>query len=60
MSDATSRTTTVYLPPRERRLVELAAERQGVGPTTYIRRAAVAAAERDVLAAAVSSQRPDR
>jgi uncharacterized protein (DUF1778 family) len=56
---ATPRTTTVRLTPRERRLVEVAASRQGVGPSSYMRRAAVAAAERDVIAAAVEEPAQD-
>jgi hypothetical protein len=53
------RTTTVRLTAHERRLVELAARGRGVGPSTYLRRVAVAAAERDVLAAAVSASASD-
>jgi uncharacterized protein (DUF1778 family) len=50
----TPRTTTVRLTPPERRLVDLAAQGRGIGPSTYIRRAAIEAAERDVLAAAIA------
>jgi len=42
------RTTTVRLLPHERRLVEAAAEARGIGPSTYVRLAAVEMARRDV------------
>jgi hypothetical protein len=42
------RTTTVRFLPRERLIVEAAAAGQGVGPSTYIRRAALAAARREL------------
>ena len=54
MTTTTPQTTTVRLDPRERRLVEIAAAARGVGPSTYLRRVAVEAAERDIIAAAIA------
>lgn len=42
------KTTTVWLPAPERRLIEAAAAARGWGPSTYLRRVAVEAARRDI------------
>jgi hypothetical protein len=58
----TPRTTTVWLPPVERRLIEAAAAARGVGPSTYLRRAAIETARRELaapLAAVGASQGTD-
>ena len=47
-----SHTTTVYLGPADRRLIEAAALRRGCGPSTYIRLAALERARRDFAAEA--------
>ena len=47
-------TTTVRLNPPDRRLVEAAAASRGVGPSTYLRLAAVETARRDLAEPAPS------
>lgn len=42
------RTTTVWLPPLERALIETAAAARGEGPSTFLRRAAVETARREL------------
>lgn len=51
------RTTTVRLPPAERRLIEAAAESRGWGPCTYLRRVSVEAARRDIAETALAEAR---
>ncbi len=49
-----SATTTVRFNDVERRKVGAAARTRGIGTSTYIRRATVEAAERDLIAAAIA------
>lgn len=56
----TPKTTTVWLPPPERRLIEAAAAARGCGPSTYLRLVAVEAARREIGERARAEQKTGR